>query len=251
MKHSKKERPAVAPTIATLGMIVVVLAVLIGYTYVTSSSQISDQSATISQADSRIQSQSSVIGAINGRITSFQTEIASLNASIIQQVSARQALDQELAAQNATISSYSGQVNSQNSEISGLQGTVSSYSGQVSSQNSEISGLQSTVSLQAEQTIANSQTINMAFNSSTTVASFTASYGGYIQISGASSTYIVLAICYGATSQSSCDSSTSFYQLVFGTGGATYNAPLMPGPVWINAYNYNAGTATISIVERT
>lgn len=143
---------------------------------------------------------------------------------------------------NATIVSLSGEVSSQSSQVSSL-------SGQLGSACSQITSLSSVAYLKVEQTLVNNQNYNLQFNSSTTVTSFTVSAGAFLQISGSSNTNVILAICYGATSQSQCDSSTTYYFVRFGFGGATFNAPLMPGPVWINAYNFMAGSATLSVVE--
>ena len=228
-------KPSRAPLLATVAGIVV-LAAAYAYTYETSSATIASQSSSINSLGNQNAIQAGSISALNGEMTSYQGQVASLNANVTSQVSARHALQQELAAATTTMVSLSSEVSSQSSEIA--------------AQNSEISAAQSTIGVQVQQTILNGQTINMPFNSSTTVTSFTVSYGGYVQISGTSSTSIGLAICYGATTQSACDSSRTYYLVYFGTSG-TYSAPLMPGPVWINAYNYNAGTATLTVVEWT
>jgi hypothetical protein len=142
------------------------------------------------------------------------------------------------------VSSLSGQVNSQSSQVNSL-------SGQVSSESSQVASLSSVAYLGVEQALVSNQNFNLAFNSSTTITSFTVKTGGYLQISGTSSTSIAFAVCYGSTSHSQCDTSLTYYIVSFGLGGSTFNVPLMPGPVWINAYNSAAGTATLTVNEWT
>lgn len=217
-------------------VVIVILAAAFAYTYESSSSTIANQSSSIDSLNSQNALQAGSISTLNGVVTSYQGQVASFSANITSQTNARHALQQQLAAASATVTSLSSEVDS--------------YSTQVGGQNSEIAALQSTVSVQAQQTLLNGQAFNFASNSSTTVTHFTVSYGGYIQISGTSSTSIAVAVCYGATTQSACDSSYTYYLISFGTAG-TYNAPLMPGPVWVNVYSYYAGTATLTVVEWT
>ena len=210
---------------------IVVAALLAGalvYNYEASSSTIASEATSITSLNEQASS-------LSTRVSSLQGVVSSLNLNITNQISARNAVQSRLQTANATIASLSTSVNSMATQLTSLSGQVSS--------------LQSTLNLQIEQTLTNNQNFNLPFNSSTTVTHFTASYAGYLQISGASNTNLAIVVCYGATSQSACDSSRQYYLIFFGQGGSTFNAPLMPGPIWINAYNKAAGTATLLVVE--
>ena len=210
---------------------IVVAALLAGalvYNYEASSSTIASEATSITSLNEQASS-------LSTRVSSLQGVVSSLNLNITNQISARNAVQSRLQTANATIASLSTSVNSMATQLTSLSGQVSS--------------LQSTLNLQIEQTLTNNQNFNLPFNSSTTVTHFTASYAGYLQISGASNTNLAIVVCYGATSQSACDSSRTYYLIFFGQGGSTFNAPLMPGPIWINAYNKAAGTATLLVVE--
>ena len=210
---------------------IVVAALLAGalvYNYEASSSTIASEATSITSLNEQASS-------LSTRVSSLQGVVSSLNLNITNQISARNAVQSRLQTANATIASLSTSVNSMATQLTSLSGQVSS--------------LQSTLNLQIEQTLTDNQNFNLPFNSSTTVTHFTASYAGYLQISGASNTNLAIVVCYGATSQSACDSSRTYYLIFFGQGGSTFNAPLMPGPIWINAYNKAAGTATLLVVE--
>ncbi|TMQ00955.1 MAG: hypothetical protein E6K99_01455 [Thaumarchaeota archaeon] len=224
---------------------IVVAALLAGalvYNYEASSSTIASEATSITSLNEQASS-------LSTRVSSLQGVVSSLNLNITNQISARNAVQSRLQTANATIASLSTSVNSMATQLTSLSGQVSSLQSTVSSQSSQVSSLQSTLNLQIEQTLTNNQNFNLPFNSSTTVTHFTASYAGYLQISGASNTNLAIVVCYGATSQSACDSSRTYYLIFFGQGGSTFNAPLMPGPIWINAYNKAAGTATLLVVE--
>jgi hypothetical protein len=210
-------------------------------------------------------SASSNISSLNGQVTSLNNEVSSLNLNITAQENARLALQASLKQASTTIvsltsevGSLSGVISSQSSQVNSLLGQVSSQnsqinslSGQISSASSQIASLSSVAFLNVRTTLVNNQNYNLPFNSSTTITSFSVSTGGYLQISGTSNTNLIIAVCYGSTSQSQCDHSTMYFGIYFGYGSATFNIPLMPGPVWINAFNYNAGTATLTVNEWT
>jgi len=247
--------PSRVPLLVSI-VVIVLLVVGFAYVYVTSSATVASQASSITALNSQVSSQSGSINALNTQVSSYQTEVSSLNANITHQIGARNAIYAKLGMANATIasqttsivslssevSSYTGQIGSQNSEISTQQNSITA-------QQSTIAAQQSTINLEVTHTIASGVTLNMAFNSSTTVVSFTTGYAGYLEVSGTSNTSIFVAICYGATSAAACDSSTNYFLIAFATGGgATFEAPMEPGPVWINVYNpYNAGTATLTV----
>jgi len=205
-------RPSKVPLLASL-VVIVLLAGSFAYVYENSNS-------TIAGKDSSITS-------LNGQVSSYATVVSSLDANITHQINAENAALARLAAANATISSKTATIESLSSE-------VGSYSRQVN--------------LEVEQTLENSEMLTLPYNSTTTIAHFTASSGGYIQVSGTSNTFIAIGVCYGVTSLSDCEKSTSYFLIVFGYGGGTFNVPLMPGPVWMFASNKDAGTATLTIV---
>jgi hypothetical protein len=260
-------KPSKAPLIASV-VVIVILAGAAGYIFVTSSATIASQAGSIGSLNGQVSAQggsiSSLTGVVsnqagsissltgqvgslngqvnslNGQVSSFQTEVASLDSNITHQISARSAVMSRFAAANATIASQKATMGTLSSEIT-------SYSSEASSQASVISAQQSTISLQVQSTLSNSQRIDMAYNSSNTVAHFVSSVGGYVQISGTATTSTAIAVCYGVDSQAACDSSHTFYIVGFGYGG-TVTAPLEPGPVWINIYNLQAGSATLTLV---
>ena len=225
-------------------VVIVIIAVAFGYYYLTASSNISSLNGQVTSLNGQVSS-------LNGQVTSLNGQISTLNLNITGQTSARQALQAMLKQSSMTIVSLTSEANSLSSEVNSQSSQVKSLSGQVSSANSQIASLSSVAYLDVEQTLVNNQNYNLGFNASTTITSFTVSTGGYLQISGASNTIIVFAVCYGSTSHSQCDTSTTYYLVEFGFGGQTFNLPLMPGPVWINAYNNAAGTATLTVNEWT
>ena len=263
-------KPSRAPVLACAVVIVILLAAL-GYVYETSSAtettqgnsiaslngqvanqagsigslngQLSSQAGQISSLSGQVTGQAGQIGSLNGQVSSYQTEVSGLNSNLAQQTNAKDAAEALLTSANVTIAQLSSQVSS-------YSGQVSSYSKQVSSQSSEISAQQSTISLEVQSTVVSSEALTFPANMTTTIAHFTASAAGYVQISGTSSTRLVVLVCYGATTEIACLESTSFYAAALGTSG-TVNAPLMPGPVWIDELALQAGTATVTVVEYT
>lgn len=211
-------------------VVIILIAAAFGYYYVTASSNISS---------------------LNGQVTSLNGQVSTLNLNVTGQDSARHVLRAHLEQANATIASLTSEAGSLSSEISSQSSQVNSLSNQVSSEMSQITSLSGVAYLNVETTLLNNQNYNMPFNSSTTIMSFSVSTGGYLQISGTSNTYIILAVCYGSTSQSQCDTSLTYYDVDFGYGSAIFNVPLLPGQVWINAYNYDSGTATLTVNEWT
>jgi len=196
--------------------VIILIAAAFAYEYETSNSTISGKGSTISS--------------LNGQVSSYQAEVSSLNANITHQLNAEDAMLAKLTAANATIASQTS--------------ALGSYSTQVRAQ-------QSTIELEVQQTLTYDETLDMPYNSTTTVTHFTVNSGGYLQISGTSSTFIAIGACYGATSLAACNTSTSYYLLTFGYGGGTYDVPLEPGPVWVFAGNLDPGTATLTVVLLT
>jgi hypothetical protein len=226
-------RPSRVPLLVSV-VVIVLLVVGFAYVYVTSSATIASKASSIT--------------ALNSQVSSYQTQVSALNANVTSQMSARNAIYAKLVMANATLASQSVSIASLSSIVSSYSGEISSQNSVISTQQNSITAQQSTLSLEVTQTIAGGITLNMPFNSSTPVTSFTAGYAGYLEVSGTSNTYVDIGVCYGATSASECDSSVNYFIIPFSTGGATFEAPMEPGPVWINAYNYNAGTATITVL---
>ncbi len=180
---------------------------------------------------------SMTISADQGSITTLKRSVSSLQDNVTSLKDADGVLMRELTDANGTISSQSSEIQS----LSGVAG----------SQSSEVAGYQSTVALQVTNTITSQMTLDMPYNSSTTLASFQVAYAGYLQVSGTSTTYVEIAVCYGATSHTLCNNSLTYYAIDFGYGGATFNAPLEPGAVWINVFNIDPGTASLTVVVLT
>lgn len=205
-------------------VVIVLIGATFGYYYATASSNISSLNGQVSS--------------LNGQVTSLNGRLSTLNLNIVSLTSEAGSLSSEISSQSSEISSQSSQ--------------ISSLSEQASSASSQIASLSSVAYLNVETSLVNDQNYSMPFNSTTTVASFSVNTGGYLQISGTSSTYIVLYVCYGSTSQSQCGAGAAGVRIVnFGYGGMIFNVPLMPGPVWIDAYVYSAGTATLTVNEWT
>jgi cell division protein FtsL len=252
--------PSKVPLLVSI-VVIVLLVVGFAYVYVTSSATVASQASSITALNSQVSTQAGSINALNSKVSSYQTEVSTLDANITHQISARNAIYAKLVMANATlasqstsivslsstVSSYSGQISNLNSEISTQQNSITAQQNSMAAQQNTIAAQQSTISLEVTQTIASGVALNMPFNSSTTVTSFTTNYAGYLEVSGTSNTDIAIGICYSATSASACDSSMNYWIIPFSTGGLTFEAPMEPGPVWINAYNYNAGTATITV----
>ena len=214
-------------------VVIILIAAAFGYYYETASSNISS---------------------LNGQVTSLNGQVSTLNLNITGQDSARLALQASLKEASTTIVSLTNEAGSLSSEIGSQSSQVNSLSEQVSSESSQIASLSSVAYLSVETTLVNNQEYPLPVNGTTTVTNFTvpSDTAGYLQISGTSSTPIGIVVCYGATSQSQCDSSiSSYYLLIFAYGGSTFNIPLMAGPIWIIAANIHAGTATLTVNEWT
>ncbi len=224
------------PLLASV-VVIVLIAASFGYYYATTSSNTASLNGQLTS--------------LKGQVTSLNGQVSTLNLNITHQESARQALLAQLNRANATITSLTSEAGSLAGEASSQSSQINSLSEQASSQSSQIATLSSIASLNVETNLVNNQNFNVPFNSTTTIASFTVSTGGYLQISGTSDTPVYLFLCYGATSLNQCDASTTYYEVGFLYGGETFNAPLMPGPVWIMVGNYYAGTATLTINEWT
>jgi hypothetical protein len=234
------------PLLATV-VVIIVIGAAFGYYYETASSNISSLNGQVTSLSGRV-------SYLNGQVISLNGQVSTLNLNITAQDSARLALRASLNMASTTIASLTNEAGSLSIEISSQSSQVDSLSGQISSESSQIASVSSVAYLKVEQILVNNQNYNMPVNSNTTVASFSVplNTGGYLQISGTSSTYLLLLVCYGSTSQFQCESSiTSYYLFYFGYGGATFNAPLMPGPIWIMAFNSLAGTATLTVNEWT
>jgi hypothetical protein len=229
-------------------VVIVLLVIGIAYVYLTSNSTIASQASSITALNNQVSSQSGSINALNGQGSSYQTEVSSLEGNLTHQIGARNAVYEKLVIANASLASQTKSVVSLSSVVGSYSVQASSQASEISAQQSIMTAQQSTIDLKVTQTIAGGVTINMPFNSSTTVASFTTGFAGFLEISGTANTNIALGVCYGATSASACDTSMNYFVVPFATGGSTFEAPMEPGPVWINAYNYKAGTATITVV---
>jgi hypothetical protein len=190
------------------------------------------------------------------------SELQDSVSQLHQNISELQAQVASLKSENASISVA---LLTRNSEIDALQQKITVLQAEASklaaleanetALKSQISSLQSVLNLEVQATLVN-QTFSVPVNSSVTVFSFTAQYPGYLLISGNSSEYVYVAVCFGATSKQACDDSTEDYSVGVGQSAA-WKVPLMAGPIWIIAFNppgVNApgnAIAMISVVEYT
>ena len=190
-----------------------------------------------SQTSGTISKNNNTISSLQSDNTSYKTQIASLQ--------------NQLSSANSQISSLQSQLSSGGSQVSNLQAQISSLQNQLDSATAQVtslqnqnSSLQSIVSLSQSATKANAVTINQSAGASTSIVTFTASYAGYIVVSGTSTTsngYITVT--------DSFSNYPNYPGYVFGTG-ATRTIPILPGTVTVSFANsnlLNGATATITV----
>jgi len=239
---------------------VVLLIAVVGFIYYYSqtSGTISKNNNTISSLQSDNTSYKTQIASLQNQLSSANSQISSLQSQLSSggsQVSNLQAqissLQNQLTSANSKISSLQSQLSSGSSQVSNLQAQISSLQNQLDSATAQVtslqnqnSSLQSIVSLSQSATKANAVTINQSAGASTSIVTFTASYAGYIVVSGTSTTsngYITVT--------DSFSNYPNYPGYVFGTG-ATRTIPILPGTVTVSFANsnlLNGATATITV----
>ncbi len=224
IEKSKAKTHGISRTfLVTLIVLIIVAGVFVWY-YVAASGQISRANSLISTLSSEKQSLQAELSSASSEISTLESQVSSLET--------------QLSSTNAQISSLQSQLSSGGSEIANLQA-------QISSLQSQNSNLQSIVNLSQSSTQASSVTVNQAAGQLSLVKSFSASYAGYIVVSGTSTTtngYIMVTDSFSGYPYNSTTYS-------FGTG-ATRIIPLLPGTVsvYFGNTNFSSGaTATITV----
>ena len=236
-----------------------------------SGSQTSNLTAQVSSLQSQLSSANAQVSSLQKENSSYQSQVASLQnqlsggsqSNLQTQITQ---LQSQLSSANSQVSSLQSQLSSANSQVSSLQNDVSTYKSQasslqsqlssansqvsslqsqLSSANSQVSSLQNIINLSQSSTEANQVTINQSSGQSSSVATFTASYAGYVVVSGTSTTsngYLMVTDSAGGYPYNNTN-------YAFGTG-ATRTIPVLPGTVTVyfaNSNLMNGATATITV----
>jgi len=147
-------------------------------------SQISTLQSQISSLQNDISSYKSQVVSLKSQLLSGGSDISNLQAQISSLSSDKQSLQTQLSSANLQISTLQSQVSSLSSDKQSLQSQLSSANSQISSLQSQNTNLQSIVSLSQSSIKANSVTITPTDGPYSRVVSFLADYAGYLYISG-------------------------------------------------------------------
>jgi hypothetical protein len=247
------------PLLFTLGILIIVLG-LFAYYYSQASGNIASGDSTISQQASQISSLDTQLASVNSQLSTSQEQLTTASAQLessksqvaFLQLQASQ-LQTRLADLNSQIGTLQDQLSVADSDISTLQSQLTaanaqsaSLQSQLTSANSQIATLQSIAGLSLSSAQASSVSVLQPAGGTSTVVSFSASYAGYVVVSGTSSTangYIRVTDSYSGYPYNT-------YDHAFGTG-ATLTIPVLPGTVTVIFGNTNltgTATATISVV---
>jgi predicted nucleic acid-binding Zn-ribbon protein len=210
----------------------------------TQNKELADKLATTTAQVAMIQSK---LDSVNSQTTSLQSQLISAN----DQVSS---LKNQLTSSNSQISSLQVQLADANSQISTLKGQVtavtsqsyiSNLQAQLDTANAQIASNQKMLSLMAWTNIIDNSPFQMNSGQEVQVASFSASYAGYIVIKGRSST-----ISSYLRSENNFSGSTLLNRNAFRTGDAII-VPILPGTINIYLGNTDSSgnpTANLTIV---
>lgn len=218
-------------------ILTIVLAVLIsgafGYYYYTSSKTITERNATIATMQTQVSQLSSQVSTQNSQITKLQSDLTAANASV-------SSLQTQLTSASTKESSTESSLAAANASISSLQSQLTTANGQVTTLQSQVTDLQNVNNLSQSTIEASSYTVSQSAGSETVVSSFTATYPGYILVTGSSTSstgYIRVVDSYSSYYPSST-------RYTFGTG-TNLIIPVLPGTVYVYFGNEDAsGTPT-------
>ncbi len=149
----------------------------------------------------------------------------------------------EAAELSQQVRRLEGQVTTGGSDVSSLQGQIEGLRRNFEGAQAQLSSLERIVSLSMSTTPASSVAINQSAGQTSEVTSFTASYAGYIVVSGTSTT------TKGFIRVSGTFSGYPTYTQEFVTGAKLY-VPVLPGVVTVyfgNDNTMNGASATISV----
>lgn len=213
-------------------------------------------SKNVASLQGQLLSANARVSSLQNENSTYQSQVASLKDQLSTSQSTLQAANSQLQSQLSSaksqitslqtdVSGYQSQVSALRIQLSSANSQISSLNDQVSSLQSQNSDLQSIVNLSKSNIVAREKTINQSEGQSTSVASFTAQYAGYVVVSGTSTTsngYLIVTDTFNGYPHNGVRYS-------FGTG-ATLTIPILPGTVTVYFANSNVSggaTATLTV----
>jgi uncharacterized phage infection (PIP) family protein YhgE len=210
----------------------------LGYYYFEASGTIKERNTTITTLQSQIDSQKTQIDTLGSQLSTAQESVTSANTQI-------SSLNSQLSSLNNQVSSAQGILTAANTQIATLQSQLTAANNQITDLTTQNASLQSIGTLSRTTTVTSAATLSQSPTQETSIAYFTASYAGYILVTGYSSSttgYIRVTDSFTGYPYSST-------QLSFGTGNSLY-IPLLPGTVIVyfgNTETTSAVTANLNV----